>query len=261
LPITLTVTPAAVITPVIATAQNAASYGFTAISPGMNLYISGSNLGPAILVIYHIGANGTLDTTVSDTTVTFDGIPSPIIYTSAGQVSVMVPYGVAGRVSVNMVVTYKGINSAPFPIRVIDTSPALYTLNANSTAAGNGIGQGAIENENYTINSPNNPEMVGHFIQIFATGEGLTVPRGVDGAISPTRLPLPTPAGAVTVTIGGVPVPASDIIYAGEAPGSFAGEMQIDARIPAGLSAGPQPIFITVGGVPSQAGVIVNVRQ
>jgi uncharacterized protein (TIGR03437 family) len=102
---------------------------------------------------------------------------------------------------------------------------------------------------------------VNHFIQIYATGEGLTIPRGVDGAINPSRLPLPAPALPVTVTIGGVPIPASDIIYAGSAPGSVQGQLQVNARIPANLTAGPQPVFITVGGVPSQAGVIVQVRR
>src|SRR6185436_10087715 len=46
LPITLTVTPAPVITPSIASVQNAASYAFSAISPGLNVYIQGSNMGP-----------------------------------------------------------------------------------------------------------------------------------------------------------------------------------------------------------------------
>jgi len=193
--------------------------------------------------------------------VTFDGIPAPIIYSSSDQISVMVPYGVAGRGRVNMIVNYKGNASLPFGINVVDVSPGLYTLNATSTAAGSGVGQGAILNENSTINGQNNPEQAGHFIQIYATGEGLTTPRGIDGAINPARLPLPVPVGVVSVTIGGIQVPASDVIYAGEAPGSVQGQLQVNARIPDTLSAGPQPIFITIGGVPSQAGVTVQVRR
>ena len=43
----------------------------------------------------------------------------------------------------------------------------------------------------------------------------------------------------VTVTIGGLPVPASDVTYAGEAPGAIAGLLQVNARIPAGLPTSP----------------------
>jgi uncharacterized protein (TIGR03437 family) len=259
LPVSLTVTPSPIITPTIASIQNAASYAFSAISPGMNIYIQGANMGPGTLALYHV-TNGLLDTIVSDTTVTFDGIPAPIIYTSSTQVSVMVPYGVAGRGRVSMVITYKSAPSAAFGINVTDVSPGLYTLNATSTGAGSGTGQGAILNQNSTVNSPSNPELAGNYLQIYATGEGVTTPRGIDGAINPARLPLPAPSVPVSVTIGGIPVPASDIAYAGEAPGSVQGQLQVNAKIPDSLGSGPQPIFITVGGVPSQASVIVNVR-
>jgi len=259
LPVTLTVTPSPIITPTIASIQNAASYAFSAISPGMNVYIQGANMGPGTLATY-IVQNGVLITTVAETTVTFDGIPAPIVYTSSTQVSVMVPYGVAGRGRVNMVVSYRSAPSAPFGINVVDVSPGLYTLNASSTGAGSGTGQGAILNQNNTVNSSVNPETAGNFIQIYATGEGVTTPRGIDGAINPARLPLPAPSVPVSVTIGGIQVPASDIAYAGEAPGSVQGQLQVNAKIPDTLPSGPQPIFITVGGVPSQASVIVNVR-
>ena len=92
-----------------------------------------SDKGPGTLTTYHVGANGTLDTTIAETTVTFDGLPAPIIYTSSTQVSVMVPYGVAGRGRVNMIVTYKNVSSIPFGINVVDVAPGLYTLNATST--------------------------------------------------------------------------------------------------------------------------------
>lgn len=260
LPITLTVTPSPIITPTVATVQNAASYAFSSISPGMNIYIQGANMGPGTLALLRV-TNGIIDTTVAETTVTFDGIPSPIIYTSSTQVSVMVPYGVAGRGRVNMVVSYRGVGSAPFGINVVDVSPGLYTLNSTSTGAGSGAGQGAILNQNSTVNGIGNPELAGNFIQIYATGEGVTTPRGVDGAINPARLPLPAPSAQVRVFIGGDEVPASDIIYAGEAPGSVQGQLQVNARIPATTLSGPQPVFIIIGGVPSQAGVIVNVRR
>ena len=153
-----------------------------------------------------------------------------------------------------MVVSYNGVASTPLQLRVVDTAPGLYTINNMGT------GQGALLNENGTVNSPANPEATGHFIQLFGTGEGQTAPPGVDGLISANRLPLPAPILPVTVTIGGKDVPASDIIYAGEAPSIVSGVIQIDAKIPDGVGPGPVPVVIRVGGVPSQANVTVSVR-
>jgi uncharacterized protein (TIGR03437 family) len=184
----------------------------------------------------------------------FDGIAAPIIYTRNTLVSVMVPYEVAGRVSTAMVVTYNGASSTALQLRVVDTAPGIYTLTQTGT------GQGAILNQNGTVNSAGNPEVVGNYIQIYGTGEGQTSPAGVDGAILPSRLPLPVPNAAVSVTIGGLPVPNTDINYAGEAPGIINGVFQVNAKIPAGVGPGAVPVVIRWGGVASQANVTVSVR-
>jgi hypothetical protein len=43
----------------------------------------------------------------------------------------------------------------------------------------------------------------------------------------------------------------------GLAPG-FAGLAQINARIPSGLTPGNQPVFVTINGLPSNAGLITG---
>jgi uncharacterized protein (TIGR03437 family) len=252
LPIALTVTPAPVVAPTVAGIQNAASSVPTSLSPGLNIIIFGTNMGPATLTPYVVGSNGALATTVAGTQVTFDGIPAPLIYTRNTLVSVMVPYEITGRVSTAMVVTYNGASSAPLQLRVVDSAPGIYTVTQTGT------GQGAILNQNGSLNSSSNPEAVGNYIQIFGTGEGQTSPQGVDGAILPNRLPLPAPNLPVAVSIGGIP--AADINYAGEAPSLVSGVIQVNAKIPAGVGTGPVPVVITVGGVSSQANVTVSVR-
>src|SRR5260370_35491019 len=117
----------------------------------------------------------------------------------------MVPYEVTGKVSTTMVVTYNGASSTPLQLRVVDSAPGIYTLTQTGT------GQGAILNENGTLNGAGNPESTGHYIQIFGTGEGQTSPQVANGALLPNRLPLPAPTPPVTVTIGGIRVPPSDI--------------------------------------------------
>jgi uncharacterized protein (TIGR03437 family) len=153
-----------------------------------------------------------------------------------------------------MMVTYNGVSSTPLQLRVVDTAPGIYTLTQT------GSGQGAILNQNGTVNGTGSPESVGNYIQIFGTGEGQTSPAGVDGAILPSRLPLPTINAAVTVTIGGVPISAANINYAGEAPGLISGVFQVNAKIPPGVGPGAVPVVVQIGGVNSQANVTIQVR-
>jgi uncharacterized protein (TIGR03437 family) len=62
----------------------------------------------------------------------------------------------------------------------------------------------------------------------------------------------------VSVTIGGIDAPVS---YKGGAPSAVAGVTQINAQIPSAVTPGTAvPIVITIGGVPSQAGVTVAVK-
>jgi uncharacterized protein (TIGR03437 family) len=253
LPIGLTVAPAPITGPTVAAIQNTASSAPTSLAPGLNILIYGANMGPATLVPYQVGPNGALLTSLVGTQVAFDGILAPIIFTRDTLVSVMVPYEIAGRISSAMVVSYNGAPSTPLQLRVVDTAPGIYSANSS------GSGQGAILNENFSVNSPANPESAGHYIQIYGTGEGQTSPQGVDGLITSVQR-LPTPNLPVTVTIGGLDVPLSDIAYAGEAPLIVSGVIQVNAKIPAGVGPGAVPVVIKVGGVPSQANLTVSVR-
>jgi uncharacterized protein (TIGR03437 family) len=81
-------------------------------------------------------------------------------------------------------------------------------------------------------------------------------PPGVDG--KPATVPLPRPSLPVSITIGGQP---AQVLYAGGAPGEVAGLMQINVQIPAGIQTGNAvPVVVSVGNVPSQAGVTIAVR-
>jgi adhesin/invasin len=54
------------------------------------------------------------------------------------------------------------------------------------------------------------------------------------------------------VTIGGLD---AQVTFKGLAPG-LAGVAQLNVIVPAGLAAGDQPVFITISGRPSNAGLI-----
>jgi uncharacterized protein (TIGR03437 family) len=141
--------------------------------------------------------------------------------------------------SIPVVVTVNGTASASLSVSVVATEPAIFSLGQN------GSGQGAILNQNATVNGVSNPAAPGSIVSIFATGEGVVTPANKTGCITGSQLPLPTPVGAVSVTIGGQA--ALPITYAGEAPELVCGLIQINATIPADLGAGAQPVVVTIG--------------
>jgi uncharacterized protein (TIGR03437 family) len=243
IPVTLTV--AAIPTPVAASVANAASYATGAVSPGENIVIFGTGIGPADLVKATVPGD-TFPTLVGATRVLFDGTPAPVLYASATQTSVMVPYGINGRTSTNIVVEYSGVQSVPVSQAVVATVPGIYTLNQA------GSGPGAILNHDLTVNGLTNPEKRGSFIAIYMTGEGQTNPGGVDGfVIPPVVSALKRPVLPVTVTIGGVD---AHVEYAGSAASLISGVMQVNVTIPATAPTGTQPVVVTVGTVKSQSG-------
>ncbi len=91
-PVLLTVTKPA---PEVGGITNAASFAPGPVAPGEFVTIFGTAVGPATPVNLTLTPAGTVDTILGDTQVFFDNIAAPVIYSSATQVSVIVPYEVA----------------------------------------------------------------------------------------------------------------------------------------------------------------------
>jgi len=90
---------------------NGASNLVGAIAPGEVVVIYGSNLGPGTLTVFQLGSNGLVPTTVAGTTVYFNSIAAPVLYTSTNQVGLIVPFGVSGS-QVQVSAAYSGQFSA-----------------------------------------------------------------------------------------------------------------------------------------------------
>jgi uncharacterized protein (TIGR03437 family) len=121
---------------------------------------------------------------------------------------------------------------------------------------GSGAGQGAILNQNSTVNSPSNPAAKGSIIIVFATGAGQTDPGGTDGQLAGD--PLPIPLLPVSVQIGGLD---AKVLYAGAAPGLVAGVLQVNCVAPLDSPSGyAVPIVLSVGKTSSPAGVTVAIK-
>ena len=232
---------------------SAASYQGQAVAPGELVAIFGANDGPANLVLNQVNAGSMFPASVSGAQVLFDGVPAPMIYALAGQVSAVVPFEVAGKQQTVIQYQYNAGNgnvvSNTVTVPVVAALPGIFSLDASGT------GPGAILNPDNSVNTAANPVPMGGYIQIFATGGGAVVGGAMDGALAPGAGDLVTQP--VTATIGGVTAP---VLYAGPAPGLVNGVIQVDLTVPVGLASGAQPVVIKVGNASSQKGITVAVQ-
>lgn len=230
---------------------NGATFQSGPIAPGEIVSLFGSAIGPLapaglVLTNPRLVANS-----LEGLEVYFDGVPAPLLYASAGQVNVVVPYSVAGESTSQLQLEYLGVLSNPIALQVAPTAPGVFTVN------GSGQGPGAILNaRDGTVNSALHPAARGDWVSIFATGAGVTSPASVDGFLAAP--PLPAPTAQVSVMMGGLPC---QLNFDGAAPGLVSGVLQINAQVPAGISPGSAvPVQIAVGSAVSSGAVTLAVQ-
>ncbi len=232
--------------PQVDTVVSGANYHGGAIAPGQIVSLFGSGMGPDQTMGGQL-YEGELSSYLGKTQVTFNGIPAALLATRKNQVNAVAPPEIAGDNEVEIVLTFGSGVSLPLVMAVQPTSPALFTLD------GSGTGQAAAFNQDATINGVDNPDPLNHVLVLFGTGFGLW-----NESISGTAVigsNLPTPAAAVSVTIGGVP---ATVIYVGGSPGSTSGLVQMNVVPGDGTPTGDAvEVIVTVGGESSASGVTV----
>jgi uncharacterized protein (TIGR03437 family) len=224
------------------TVQNAASGTAGTVAPGEIVILRGYGLGPATAAV--ASGQSPVDQ-LGGTQVTFGGVAAPVFSAQSQQVTVQVPWEIAGQTSTEVVVTYNGGPpagaSASAPVVVATAAPGIF----------------AVANSDGTLNSSTNPAKAGGFITIYGTGGGVTNPLGITGRLWSITPSFPTLTAPVSVTIGGT---NAMVLYAGSAPTLESGYFQINAALPSGLQASPAVnLVVTVGGSSSVA-VSISIR-
>jgi uncharacterized protein (TIGR03437 family) len=222
--------------------QNAASFAAgLPVAPGGLVTIKGSRLAD--------GTDTHLDppllTSLCGTQLLLGGTPLPMIYCSDTQINAQIPPGLPLNTQ-HQISVVRG-NAPPVPsvpdlVAVAAASPAIFTVSQT------GQGQGTIVyNGTATLADPSAPAKAGDLLAIYCTGLG-EVDQPV-GAGQPAPFdPLAHTVNPVSVTIGGVPVAAQDVLFAGLTPG-FAGLYQVNLRMPSGVTPGNQvPVLLTQAG-------------
>ncbi len=222
---------------------NAASGQTAVIAPGEILAVYGANLGPAQLISASFDANGRLPTSLAGTQLLVAGVPVPLLYTSANQIAGIAPLSLAGAGAlpggapfISVEVGYQGIGSPAISLIVSPAVPGLFTSDAS------GHGQGAIVNQDGSINSLLHPAPPGSVVSLFCSGCGITAPLGTDGTLATSIASL---VNLPSVTIGGQ---IANVLYAGSAPGLVNGAIQINVTVPTGISGDALPLGISAPG-------------
>jgi uncharacterized protein (TIGR03437 family) len=243
---------------------NSASYQSGIVSPGALVTLFGSGLGPSSLSVFDpnpvnltttlptpipVGGATSVNFTVGATT-----YPAGLIYTSASQVGVVVPFGLSGAPSAQMTVTYGTQTSQPYSLAVQEVQPGIFS------ADGSGIGQGAILNFNaatndYSVNTGANAAVRGNTVVIYVTGFGVTNPS--TSSLQRVTASTVTSAVAPSVMIGNVAATSTAAIPVGSVPGL----LQINAVVPTTAPIGKAvPVTVSFGATSAQTTITMAIK-
>jgi uncharacterized protein (TIGR03437 family) len=199
IPVTLVITaPPA---PAISAVLNAASFLPEPVVPGSLTTLMGSLFG---------GAN---------ISATFNSLPATILFNNATQINLLVPAGLAGQTSAQLVVTTGGSNSPPATVTVAPFEPGIFA--------------GGIANQDGSANSASNGAAPGSIIALWATGLSGT--------------------GTITGNIGGENIAVPN--YAGPAPGLI-GVQQVNLMVPTDLAPGATQVYVCGAASGAHSGTV-----
>ncbi len=211
------------------------------LAPGSIAAVFGTNLNDGSVVLASsFGPDGKLVATLGGSSATINNLPSPMFYSTSGQLGVQIPFETAGQTSATIRVTVNGQTSVPRTFAIDALAPGIFTVNSAGTGTAAVLHQDGVTP--VTAQSPAKPNEI---VVFFATGLGvLSPPLGTGEPSVGNRTAAPT------VTIDGA---SAEILFSGAAPG-FVGLNQINLRIPPGTrTAGNIPVVLSVGGKQSNA--------
>jgi uncharacterized protein (TIGR03437 family) len=218
------------------------------VAPGQLLTLFGTDLAPASPFTPPAGVAASS----ASFGVFFNGIPAPILYSSAQQINVQVPYEIAGQTSVRMQVLD---NQVPLPesetstLEVVERQPSVFLSPAALESPFPGytvcgamvaLGEAAVAlNADGTLNGCANPAMAGSTVTVFVDGLGPVTPALATGTIAQAPAVTLTPGvGAFDSNLAPVTTITSSL------PGATTGVVQVQLQLPP--SSGPlAPVAVT----------------
>ena len=181
-----------------------------------------------------------------------DGKNGFIYYVSPTQVNAVAqPDAATGPVEVDVTTNH---GTVPANVSMVPVSPGLFAYTLQGTIYADAIfsSDGAyVAAVGAVPGAISRPAQAGDYIMLFATGLGSTNPPYPVGQVLTTAYPVPD-LSQISVLIGGRP---ATVLYAGV---TYPGLFQINIQVPSGISAGDQPIVLSVGGQASQSAMYLT---
>ena len=207
------------------------------IAAGEILVISGTGIGPDQAAIGVPNSEGHYPTTLGGVQVTIGGVAAPLLYAQANEIHAVAPFSLVSNPTI--AIQYGSQNAPALDAGFSAVNPAIFEIN----------GQGAIINQDGTVNSPSNPAALGSIVSVYATGTGYLSLRPPDGGITPIPPPFITTENTAHMTFAGVP---GTTLWSGSAPTLIFGVTQINVQLPASLPPGTNlsavPLVLQVFG-------------
>ena len=196
-----------------------------------------------------------LSTTLSNVSVSFNGVAAPLDFVSTGQINAQIPYealpaGSSG--TINVTVTNNGVVSPAEPIVINPVSPGVFAVNGHAIAI---IATDSSDPRYGTLAAPagsipgltTSPAHANDVLIIYATGLGAVNPAVLSGhnSLDQLRTTVLTP----TILMGNAP---GKLYFSGLTP-QFPGVYQINAGVPQVTPGNAVPLQIQINGVTSPA--------
>ncbi len=170
---------------------------------------------------------------------------APLLYVSSRQINFQMPFEAAGRGSVQVLVDNDGLLSEAEPVALGPAAPGLFTYGAN---------RAVVQNQDFRLNTPENPAQRGSVIIAYVTGAGPVSPPVPTGQAAPAA-PLSTAAAGAVASIGGL---SATVHFLGLTPG-LVGLAQANIQVSESTPAGEQTLLLLIGGQAAN-GAIVSIR-
>ncbi|HUB81719.1 MAG TPA: SBBP repeat-containing protein [Bryobacteraceae bacterium] len=247
-PVDLTIQPAALFGCALNLATGQLGNG---LAPGEIFMLTGTGLGPAQGIGAAPDASGDYPTSLGGVQVLLGSKPLPLLYVSATEIHSVAPFGgIPSGTTVQ--VQYGNSNPPPLDLPAANLNPGIFEVN----------GQGALINQDGTVNTPANPAPLGSIVSVYCTGTGYLENLPVDGSLAP----IPPPFDVTELTdpelqFAGI---AGNTLWSGAAPGLIEGVTQINVQLPPSLPSGTTlsvvPVILDTAGTLSPP-VNISVKQ
>jgi uncharacterized protein (TIGR03437 family) len=231
---------------------NAASFAAgQPLAAGSLVAIFGTQLAPGLAQADSVP----LSTSLSNVSVSFNGVLAPLDFVSAGQINAQIPYEAlppGGSGTINVTVSNHGNVSPPEPIVINPVSPGVFAFNGHAIAI---IATDSNDPRYGTLAAPSgsipglttSPAHANDVLIVYATGLGAVTPAVQSGhdSLDQLRKTVLTP----TILMGNVPGP---LYFSGLTP-QFPGVYQINVGVPQVTPGNAVPLQVQINGLTSPA--------